>query len=667
MARELRHIQSVFNSGEISPRLFARIDLKRYETGCALLQNFFVLPLGGVIRRAGTTFVKPVKDSARKTRLIPFEIGTTDAFIVEVGGDATVGYLRFYKNGARLENPPGTPVEVATPYREVDLPDLKWVQAADLLYLIHPLYPVRRLRNTGTFTFDFVAVGFTDGPYLPPNPFTARTLTLSGGPPWTNGSTLTMTAVGHSPFNVQHLDSFWRLKDPASSATIWVGVTGFTSATVVTVVTKKDVPAGLQNVATSEWREGAFSTFRGFPRTAGFFEERLVFGGVAAVPSTLFGSVSGNYEDMTPGTADDDAFEYVISANGVQVIQWIVGGSRLLVGTAATEFSVRGGGSKQITPTSVLVQEETNHGSNGTAPQKFGLGLFFVQRAGRKLHELAFDDTAAAFLAPDALLTADHLTRKATIVELSYALEPLPIVWAVLSDGTLLSLVFDKQEQIAGWSRHVTDGKFESIARIPHPTAGRDQMWVIVNRTVLGATWRYIEFIEDAAGSFYNQLGVDSGLAFSGVGLTSLTGLSHLEGKTVQIVGDGAVYPEKVVTAGAVSVDPPVNSAEVGLKYISQLKTLRPEIAALGSLQDSKKARPRLFVRVEETLGLKINGTAMPFRSSSDLMGQPPPIFSGDVEANLLGWSADPTLDLQQDLPLPATILAVHGVLNVGD
>ena len=134
---------SAFNSGEWSPELYGRVDLDRYTRACAEMLNFLPKAQGAAVRRPGTRYVANTKSNGQ-VRLIPFEYSTQQAYVIEAGDL----YFRFYRNGARLESPPGTPVEVATPYTLADLPQLQWAQSADTLYLAHPSYAPRKLTRT---------------------------------------------------------------------------------------------------------------------------------------------------------------------------------------------------------------------------------------------------------------------------------------------------------------------------------------------------------------------------------------------------------------------------------------------------------------------------------------------------------------------------------------
>lgn len=89
-------IQTSFNSGEWAPSLNARVDIQKYHSGAALLQNFFVDYRGGATARAGTKYILQCYKSATAVRLIPFQASFTVSYILEFGNN----YIRFFNNGA---------------------------------------------------------------------------------------------------------------------------------------------------------------------------------------------------------------------------------------------------------------------------------------------------------------------------------------------------------------------------------------------------------------------------------------------------------------------------------------------------------------------------------------------------------------------------------------
>ena len=156
---------SSFTAGEIGPKFEGRTNIEKYREGLADLTNMIVMPSGGVTRRPGTEFLDEVKDSAVKTRLIPFQFKATDTYILEFGDEV----FRIYRNGA-LVTSGGSPVEVVTPYAAADIFDLRFVQSADTMYFTHPSYDVRKLTRTDhdawTFSIPIFQGGLDPAKYI---------------------------------------------------------------------------------------------------------------------------------------------------------------------------------------------------------------------------------------------------------------------------------------------------------------------------------------------------------------------------------------------------------------------------------------------------------------------------------------------------------------------
>jgi len=194
-----------FAGGEISPDMYGRIDDTKFQTGVAKMRNFIAMPQGAADNRPGTTFVREVKDSTKRTRLIPFTFSTTQTMVIELGA----GYMRFHTQGQTLlhgnqpayipaftwpigtmftelgvtyyaianvpiATPPpnvtywyamsSTAYEIPTPYAEADLFDIHYVQSADVMTLVHPNYAPRELRRYGATNWQLATSVF--GPSL---------------------------------------------------------------------------------------------------------------------------------------------------------------------------------------------------------------------------------------------------------------------------------------------------------------------------------------------------------------------------------------------------------------------------------------------------------------------------------------------------------------------
>ena len=92
-------MQKSFSSGEISPALYSRTDIAKYQNALKTCRNFYVMRHGGVSNRAGTQFVGEVKDSSLSVRLIPFVFSNTQTYVLEFGNQ----YIRVIKNGTYVK------------------------------------------------------------------------------------------------------------------------------------------------------------------------------------------------------------------------------------------------------------------------------------------------------------------------------------------------------------------------------------------------------------------------------------------------------------------------------------------------------------------------------------------------------------------------------------
>jgi hypothetical protein len=212
-----------FTAGELSPRLDGRTDIVKYFQGSKKLENFTVHPHGGASRRPGTIFVREVKTSANKARLIPFEFNVEQTYILEFGNQ----YFRIHKDGGTVVSS-GSPVEVTTVYTTSQLAELKFVQSADVMYIVHPSHPVYKITRTSDTAWTFTEAAFRRGPMQDDN-ITDTTLTASAR---TGSVTITASA---DTFVSTDVGRFVKLHDGFAK------ITAFSSATSVTAAVQENV------------------------------------------------------------------------------------------------------------------------------------------------------------------------------------------------------------------------------------------------------------------------------------------------------------------------------------------------------------------------------------------------------------------------------------------
>lgn len=449
-------------------------------------------------------------------------------------------------------------------------------------------------------------------------------------------------------------------------------------------------PSKLTRTAHTSWQSTSytptadpFSGSGNFPRAVAMFEERLFFAGSDNHPQRIWGSVSGDFQNQSTGSASaDDAVIYTIASDDVQVIRHLVPTTSLVVMTVSGEFQLNGGTvGDAVTPTNVKVTRASTYGASTIKPRAVGDAILFWQKSSRRLRELIYNLQSDSLVGNDLTILADHIPEGG-VVDMAWCEEPFRTLWAPRADGKLCGLTYDRQQQVVAWHLHelgggysasgvsVSHGVVESVAAIPSPDGAGDELWMVVKRTINGGTKRYVEYMKpfdfgtDVADAYF----VDCGLTYdSAASSSALTGFSHLSGQTVSILGDGAAQPDATVgSGGAVSLSRAVLTAQVGLPYDSTLQTMRSEGGALdGSAQGRPKRVHSAFVRFYNSIGMKIGPDEnhldeVPFRTSADLMDAAVAMFNGDKEVTFPGdWETEGRVTIVQDQPLPMTVIAI--------
>lgn len=530
---DARVTQPSFASGEISPELFGRQDLAKYQVGCRLLQNMYVHAYGGVSNRPGLRFVTEVKDSTKHVRLQKFEAALDEAFLVEAGDL----YFRYIFEGAYVTSG-GLPVETVTPYGQTKIDDLYLEQSNDVATITHEEFAPRELRRTAPTVWTLSsALTFQPATAAPTGVAAAATqgYTGYGGDKLPQPQTYKVAAVGAngeeslpsaaatSGNNVlgyeQNYNTItWNAVAGAIEYIVYKrenGVYGFIGRT--TDLTFRDTNFAPEFADGPQAGSNPFNAASDYPAIVSFVQQRRVFAATLNQPQTIFMTQSGNFNNMGVSTPakDDDAVEFTLAAQKKQDIFHVVALEKgMIVFTRSGEWRVTGREGDVITPSSILPEPQSYYGSTSSLkPIIAGQNLLFVPRNEGGVLEMEYSISIDRYKANDLALLSKHLFRNRTIVAWSYAAIPDGIIWCVMDDGSLLSLTYLKEHDVWGWGRHQTKGNFLDVVSIPE--SGNDTPYFLIERRIGGAWKKYIEYLPqrdfvDVQDCFF----VDSGLSF---------------------------------------------------------------------------------------------------------------------------------------------------------
>jgi hypothetical protein len=647
--------QNTFTGGEVTPWIYARSNLEQYRNSAAKVENFIIKTYGGLERRSGTRFVSQVKDCNKQTRLIPFKFGTTQAYVLEFGHL----YMRVYKDYGQVLNGSNAVYEIATPFSESDLWNLKFSQSYDKMWLSDGVHPPQVLSRTGHASWTIQEQLFLDGPYLPENVSDSKKLTASG----TTG-TVTVNASGFSPFTSADVGRLVALHGGAKWG--YGRITAYNSPSSVQVATARD----FENVnATSKFKFGAFWGTNQ-PRAVAIYGARLWFGGTSEKPQTLYASRTNVYDDFSTSDklVDTDAISWTLDSGEVNAIYWFDVNNKndLMIGTSDSVWRLFSNDATKAIATATIKTERVQVlGCANIQGRQIGSAIMFVGSGKEVVHELAYQFDSDSYGCPEMTLLAQHITRGG-VSEFAYQTRPNRILWAPRADGTLLGFTYMRDQKVTGWHRHILGGggKVESVCVIPSPDGTQDDLWMVVRRTINGTTKRYVEVLTrstvdatDNGDWFY----VDSGLTYNGAPATTITGLSHLEGQTVQVFADGANESEATVVGGAITLDEAASKVHVGLGYTSTLQTLRAEVNPASTAQGKQKVIHSISLDCYKSVGGMAGQSLDDMREIFSIPYHEGPQATTEHKALDLGggWNIDGQIYVQQDKPLPLNILAV--------
>jgi len=541
-----------------------------------------------------------------------------------------------------------------------------------------------------------------------PNSYAADVMNSDAGYPQMHAA---VGAVGKRSFSDETITAILRSSTPLfltpddigrqfrlnfSGKIVWGTITSITSTTQVNVSLGNMVPKDsldsnlyINNAETTDWRLGSWFTGN-YPRVVTFHQGRLIYAGTKLEQNRIWFSKADDYvsfatTNLLGEVLDDNGINIGIVSGEVNTILWAQSGPVLLVGTNGEEFQVKPTSiSEALTSTNINVTVQTPYGSESNIrPVKIGPSTLFVQNHGQRLRELMYNFEIDSFVASDTTVISEHIFRKhLSAVDMAYTQTPNSVLWFLGADGKLISLTYEKDQEVYAWTNHELGGNafVESIASIPSEVGMQDRLHMIVRRTINGVTKRYIERFDDEfnPSSPTDKDGMnylDCSYHYKGAAITTVTGLSHLEGELVSVVANNAIHPDRTVVSGQIQLEYSATDVLVGYTYESRVQTLPTDDGSqFGTSHGKLKKVHRVDCQLLNTIGIKygrdLNQMEIPrsFRETNGVMGQSPDLFTGIIQlTDESSFNRDGQYFIVQDQPYPCTILSLMPIIKVNE
>lgn len=715
-----RDLKTNFVAGELDPRLLGRSDIKHYYNAGKKVRNATVIPQGGVEMRPGTEYIWTVPEKSAgvqsNVRLVEFQFNTEQTYLL-VFHHLKCTIFRNDAVVATVTMPYSSDDLLASETTEGDLTSsgIYWTQSKDTLLIFHQDHEIQELKRTGSHTswalstfslnnvprYDFGAVytlpdevGIDEVQEIEfPNPGTQGD--------WTQGDTLVLIVEDEETDNIQFDTGDDAMRDNMQAAlralpnTSGTGITvshdapadNLTTSAIFTVtfsgddgdrpwgsmfyrtVSAEQVPSVDVIVTTKGQYPGevVFSATRGFPRCGAFFQGRLWVAGTTQLPHFIWASRVGAINDFNTNLFREDyAISVAADTSDVPAFLAIFPGRHLQFFSKSGEFYIPVSDREAVTPENVALRRTTSRGCKpGLRVYEVDGATHFVQRRGKALREMIFDDAVAAYQANNISLLSPHLMRDPVDFTLRRSSSTTDADYEFMpnSDGTMTVFCTLRTQEVNAMTLWVTRGEYKAV------TVVLEQVYFAVSRVIDGSTVLFIEKMDD-------DLTVDCGLTG---GAATVGTLAHLPNETIEHLLDGVI--QAAVTSSGTGVatfarasatdwaaglrfaEPDADNP--GLIWLVQTLPIERELKD-GTMLGRKRRVSSLSVRLYETSALIVMGNTLSFQLFGDaLLDKPVTPFTGVRNIRgILGWDYDGSVLIGGNQSLKASVLSLS--ISVG-
>ena len=578
-----------------------------------------------------------------------------------------------------------------TPYAGTELFDIGFEQAADVMYLAHVSHPPYKLSRYGSanWTLNPVSFGTTaqaptgvtatpvgstsDAGYTPKiDTYVVTTIDATTGQESLQSSpanaTNDLSLAGH----YNHIT--WNAVPNADRYRVYKvddGVTGYIGSTTATQLDDDNISADTGDTPPDP--STPFVT-NNYPGRVAIHQQRTVYGRTNTHLSGVYTSRSADLENLNSSfpTKAADALTFQLVARQVNAIQHFVSLNQALVTlTQDSVISITGADDGTLKANDApVIRVQGYRGASRVRPVVVDDVIFFSTYKGSAIRTLGYTFETDGYKGNDLTVYAPHFFRDFYLVDMAWAEFPTSAVYCTRSDGKLVVLTWQAEQNVWGWSLlELPGGIVESVAVTT--VSGEDIVFMVVRRGMR----RFVERLGSSLWQDHTQaVFLDCALTYSGSPAMALTGFQHLEGQAVEALADGFHLTDLTVTNGKIvfPTGQTFSNVVIGLPFESRIKTL-----PFATAQTPTQGRRRILVgaqaRVLDSCGLEAWATAS--GTVYDLLDDkrlPQPIGAPELTSGFMqvdaaaAWDDEATVTIRQRGPFPMQVLVVAPSYEVG-
>lgn len=510
-----------FAAGELSKTLFGRADLQQYYYGASKLENWDIIPTGGITRRKGCKYLGDLDGACR---IIPFIINNNLSYLLEIGPD----YIKFWKNGNKLKDIDGNDLcfsnmpEIELYHSLQDIREVQFAQNYDTMIFVHKLYPPLMLKYTGSdsFTLEKMQFDFTPDKEISDiyekyeEPEVEEDDTIDKETFQTVNNYPSCVAFYNSRLwfanTITHPQKIWASKAPDSKGNRYNQFASFTRFVVVTrnvkdadlhlfTGTLKKDSAVITGVSQdlreqlSQDIDNYYVTGKGIPvgtKVLKIEEKSITLDKKATVESVDEPITIQLWKDSNMVSADDyefninseditvssDGFNFEIASNQNDAIKWLANTRLLIVGTENSEWIIPA----DISANNLYTQLNSRYGSSELQATTVGEGCIFFGAGKKNIREYYYNANNSSFMGNNIAQFNPEVLSDSAVIDFDFTQNPYSRIICTKENGELAILLYEKNSGVMAWSRYKhAIGQIESVATIPS-FDGEDNIYLVV-------------------------------------------------------------------------------------------------------------------------------------------------------------------------------------------
>lgn len=368
------------------------------------------------------------------------------------------------------------------------------------------------------------------------------------------------------------------------------------------------------NAVSHKWQFGAFSQTTGYPRTLAIHEERKIYGGTKSKPNTVWGSAVNDFNNFLSGDLDTSPYTFTIKSDSFDSIRWMRSTRNLIIGTENSESIVgTRDESSVISSTNVDVQTQTYFGSSNIQAVVTADQIYFVQGQNERVRTSQYDFGTDQYLSSEVSLIARHITESG-IREMSFRRHPYNTVFFILNNGKAISLTYERENLVQGWSRiELSNAEFISASANYSETGD-----IIVGIVKRGSDY----FLEKMGSRESGTVYLDSQVQFVDEDYSAGVSVPWSSATGLTVVRNGAELTagtDYTISGGTLTI-PAHTDGTVNVGYKFDWCIEPTDFIEFGDFGSTKRAsKLSLYLLESGGCNVEINGKAAPFKESLNL------------------------------------------------